>query len=235
MSLRSAREPIDTSNPSGRLIFQMLASFAEYDRENIAERPRAGLQRAFRAGKYMGRIPYSYRADEEARLVVVPEEAAVVREIMANVVEGSTLYAEAKRLNDLGLPSPGIRYGTTERKPGRSWSATTLHNIVHQRAYSGVHEVKFKDDEAPIERVVPALIDHGLQEQAKAALQHNKRYRDRKRDRNYLLAGLVKCAVCGYACTGHSASARGKRYHYYRCTDGRSEGIRKSPPTAPRF
>jgi site-specific DNA recombinase len=32
-SLRSATEPIDTSNPSGRLIFQMLASFAEYERE----------------------------------------------------------------------------------------------------------------------------------------------------------------------------------------------------------
>src|SRR5215218_3129977 len=31
VSLRSATEPIDTSNPSGRLIFQMLASFAEYD------------------------------------------------------------------------------------------------------------------------------------------------------------------------------------------------------------
>jgi site-specific DNA recombinase len=38
VSLRSGREPIDTSTPSGRLIFQMLASFAEYDRENIAER-----------------------------------------------------------------------------------------------------------------------------------------------------------------------------------------------------
>ncbi len=31
VALRSATEPIDTSNPSGRLIFQMLASFAEYD------------------------------------------------------------------------------------------------------------------------------------------------------------------------------------------------------------
>src|SRR5215217_8927245 len=30
VSLRSATEPIDTSTPSGRLIFQMLASFAEY-------------------------------------------------------------------------------------------------------------------------------------------------------------------------------------------------------------
>jgi site-specific DNA recombinase len=46
VGLRSATEPIDTSNPSGRLIFQMLASFAEYERETIGERTRAGLHRA---------------------------------------------------------------------------------------------------------------------------------------------------------------------------------------------
>jgi site-specific DNA recombinase len=46
VSLRSATEPIDTSNPSGRLIFQMLASFAEHERETIGERTRAGLHRA---------------------------------------------------------------------------------------------------------------------------------------------------------------------------------------------
>jgi DNA invertase Pin-like site-specific DNA recombinase len=42
VALKSATEPIDTSNPSGRLIFQMLASFAEYERETIRERTRAG-------------------------------------------------------------------------------------------------------------------------------------------------------------------------------------------------
>jgi site-specific DNA recombinase len=47
VALRSATEPIDTSTPSGRLIFQMLASFAEYDRQSIIERTRAGLRRAF--------------------------------------------------------------------------------------------------------------------------------------------------------------------------------------------
>jgi len=159
VSLRSAREPIDTSTASGRLIFQMLASFAEYDRENIAERTQAGQRRAFRNGKYVGRIPYGYRLDGDERLEVVPEEAELVREIISNIAEGSTLYAEAKLLNGLGLPSPGIRYGKTERKPGRSWSATTIHNIVHQRAYSGVHQVTFKGDEKPIERPVAALVD----------------------------------------------------------------------------
>jgi site-specific DNA recombinase len=98
-TLRSGREPIDTSNPSGRLIFQMLASFAEYDRENIRERTQAGLHRAFRRGKHMGRIPYGYRANADAQLEIVEQEAEIVREIIANIAGGSTLYAEAKRLN----------------------------------------------------------------------------------------------------------------------------------------
>ena len=216
-SLRSATEPIDTSNPSGRLIFQMLASFAEYERETIGERTRAGLHRAYRNGKYMGRVPYGYCLDEDARLEVVAEEAAIVREITANIAEGSTLYREAKRLNDLGVASPGWRYGTSQRKPGRCWCATTISKIIHQPAYSGIHVVKINGGEDYIERKVPAIMDPDLQERAKVMLTENKRRPDRKRDRKYLLAGLVKCAACGYAFTGHSSTARGKKYHYYRC------------------
>jgi DNA invertase Pin-like site-specific DNA recombinase len=57
VALKSATEPIDTSSPSGRLIFQMLASFAEYERETIRERTQAGLQRAYRGGKHFGAAP----------------------------------------------------------------------------------------------------------------------------------------------------------------------------------
>src|SRR5215218_2340816 len=72
VSLRSATQPIDTSTPSGRLIFQMLAGFAEYDRETIGERTRAGLHRALRNGKHIGRIPYGYRlGSDEISLEIV--------------------------------------------------------------------------------------------------------------------------------------------------------------------
>ncbi len=60
VALRSGREPIDTSTPLGRLIFQMFASFAEYDRESIRERTQAGQRRAFKNGRQMGSIPYGY-------------------------------------------------------------------------------------------------------------------------------------------------------------------------------
>ena len=120
VALKSATEPIDTSTPSGRLIFQMLASFAEYERETIRERTRAGLHRAYRGSRHFGAVPYGYRTDAQGRLQVVPEEAKIVREIVSNVAEGSTLYAEAKRLNDLGVPTPGWRYGSGPRGTWRT-------------------------------------------------------------------------------------------------------------------
>jgi site-specific DNA recombinase len=110
VALKSATESIDTSTPSGRLIFQMLASFAEYDRQSIIERTRAGLRRAFKNGRHGGVIPYGYDIAQEGSFVVVEEEATVVRQIITNIAEGgSSAYAETKRLNAEGVPSPGKR------------------------------------------------------------------------------------------------------------------------------
>src|SRR5918995_4008909 len=110
VALRTTTEPVDTSTPSGRLIFQMLASFAEYERGTIKERTQAGLHRAFRAGKQMGCIPYGYDVASDGAFVVVEDEARVVREIIANIAAGATLYSEAKRLNDESVPAPGHKY-----------------------------------------------------------------------------------------------------------------------------
>lgn len=46
---------IDTSTPSGRLMFGMLSLFADFERSIIAERTRAGMERARKQGKKIGR------------------------------------------------------------------------------------------------------------------------------------------------------------------------------------
>jgi len=236
VALKSATEPIDTSNPSGRLIFQMLASFAEYERETIRERTQAGLHRAYRGGKHFGAAPYGYRTDDRSLLRVVPEEAEIVRGIIENVAEGSTLYAEAKRLNDLGLATPGWRYGNGKKRPGaKLWSVMTVSNIVRQSAYSGVHRVKTNGGKDVIEQPVPAVLEPGLQERAMAVLEENSRYRNRKNDRRYLLRGLVRCATCGGACTGHSSTRRGKKYHYYACRASKTYNFGAAPPHKASF
>jgi site-specific DNA recombinase len=231
VSLRSATEAIETATPSGRLIFQMLASFAEYERAAIGERTRAGLHRAYRGGRHVGAVPYGYLTDEHGHLQIVPEEAAVVRRIIEGVAGGSTLYAEAKRLNDIGHPAPGWRYGSGKRRPGSGiWSVSTVSKIVHQRAYSGTHEVKINGGADIIEQTVPAIVDAALQERAQITLTENKRYPNRKNDRKYLLAGLVKCGVCGSGCGGHPTTRKGKKYFYYTCRAGRTNNFGKGRP-----
>ena len=53
------------------------------------------LHRAFRGGKHVGAAPYGYRTDDRGFLQVVPAEAKIVRGIIENVAEGSTLRPSA--------------------------------------------------------------------------------------------------------------------------------------------
>ena len=182
----------------------------------------------------MGVVPYGYVANKNARLEVVREEAEVVREIFGRITGGASLYAVAKELNERHIPPPGRRYGSGKRRWQNRWAPTTVRNIVHQRAYSGVHEVTLGGSER-VERPVPAVIDPLVQEQAKAALAEGKRRTyQREGSRKYLLAGLVKCAICGYGCSGHASTSKGKRRSYYTCiTNFRAKVPQGGPHGAP--
>ena len=51
----SLTQNINTSTPEGKMFWQMLGVFAEYERELIVARTRAGLSRAIKQGKKLGR------------------------------------------------------------------------------------------------------------------------------------------------------------------------------------
>jgi DNA invertase Pin-like site-specific DNA recombinase len=61
----SATEAIDTSLPSGELVFQIFGAIAQFERALIAERVRAGLREARRNGKRIGRPPIRALTPEE--------------------------------------------------------------------------------------------------------------------------------------------------------------------------
>ena len=213
VALRSGTEPIDTSNPSGRLIFQMLASFAEFERASIRERTQAGLHRALRNGEQLGMIPYGYDIAPDDSFVIVEDEARIVAEIIANIAGGATLYSEAERLNDEGVPSPGSKYRGKPRKYGSMWRASTVQGIVKRGAYSGTHTVNTRKE--PIERKVPAIVEPGLQQKALAHMAENRRFSGGRPHREYLLRGLVRCERCGAVYSGGTSPSKGYRYHYY--------------------
>lgn len=60
----SLTEHIDTKSPAGRMIFQIVGAFAEFERELIRERTRAGMEAAIRRGAVVGRPRGMSPADE---------------------------------------------------------------------------------------------------------------------------------------------------------------------------
>lgn len=58
------QQGVDTSTPAGKAMFQMMGVFAEFERAMIAERIKAGLERAKENGKVIGRPPLAQSVRE---------------------------------------------------------------------------------------------------------------------------------------------------------------------------
>lgn len=81
---RSLTEAIDTTTPAGRMMMQMVGAFAEFEREMLRERTRAGLETARESGRVGGRRPKLSGAQQA--------------EIVRMVVHGEKTAAETARL-----------------------------------------------------------------------------------------------------------------------------------------
>jgi DNA invertase Pin-like site-specific DNA recombinase len=88
---------LDTShsNPAGRFLLHILGAAAEFERELIRDRVRAGMQAARRAGKNLGRPKAVFRRDQALRMRA---EGASVRAIARTY--GVGLATVMRALND---------------------------------------------------------------------------------------------------------------------------------------
>jgi DNA invertase Pin-like site-specific DNA recombinase len=79
---------MDTSTPAGRLIFNVIASIAQFEREIMLTRQREGIAKAKDDGKYKGRAPTARsRADRIIELSKVGLSAKAIVETMAGELD----------------------------------------------------------------------------------------------------------------------------------------------------
>jgi DNA invertase Pin-like site-specific DNA recombinase len=74
----SLRDAFDLTTPAGRLMFNMVASFAEFERDLIRERVKAGIANRRAKGFRVGRKPVSL---DPAKLKTLRSEGRTIREI----------------------------------------------------------------------------------------------------------------------------------------------------------
>lgn len=200
------KENINTQTMDGELMLSILSSLAESESRSLSQNTKWGIEKRFQNGTYkIGYPPFGYDWVNGA-MVINEDQAAVVKEIFADVLKGESTGAIAERLNQQGV--------TTKR--GKTWHGTTIRGIIKNEKYIGdaLFGKTFTDDS--FKRKVnrgdknqyfmkghhPAIIDKETFEQAQQMLVQNAKSKnivqdDDKYQNRYSFSGILKCGECG--------------------------------------
>ncbi len=222
----SITQHFDTSTSMGRLVLNVLLSFAQFERELISERTRDKIAAARRRGKWTGGpTVLGYRVDEQRRaLAVVPEEAAVVKLAFELYLKTRSIGAVAEKLNALGHTQKRHDTKKGKRIGGRAWDKNAVHRLLRNPLYAG--QVRQKDELHPGEHLPIVAADVFERVQKILTARSTGRGPRRSRRPEYLLTGILRCLPCDAAMTSSVGRGRnGKSYRYYRCRRENNEGI----------
>lgn len=209
---KSATEVYDTTNAMGRLFITLVAAIAQWERENLAERVRLGMEKKTKLGKWKGGLaPYGYKVIDKA-LVINDEEIEVVKAIF-ELSKTTGFFTIAKMLNERGYPT----------RRGSDWHVDTIRDIANNPVYAGyltfnesVKQYKLPPKEQKLyegihERIIPREDFWSLQD----ILEKRKVSGGKRETSNYYFSSILKCGRCGHSMSGHRGANRVKTY---RCS-----------------
>ncbi len=196
---------------TGRYLYGQLCLAAQLQRDLDSERMTGMQRRLFEDGRHRGHDPLGYRSLHDAagllvhprQLVIVPEEAAIVRRVWSELTRHS-LAEVADLMNREGVPHRGV------------WTRESVKDIARRgRMYLGLVVEKRGRDERP-GRHEPILSEAEYR-RTRAAIAARTRVGNKPRPfRHYVLRGLLYCG-CGTRMRGEAHLQRGTERRYYRC------------------
>jgi site-specific DNA recombinase len=231
----SVTQQFNTATSMGRLVLNVLLSFAQFEREIISERTRDKIAAARKKGKWSGGMPrLGYDVDPRSKkLVVNREEAARVRAIFRLYLERQALVPVVQELERRAWFNKRWVTRKGRRRGGRPFTKPRLYELLTNVLYVG--KVRHKRDVHDGEHaaIVPAALWHQVQTllkqngSASAAVPRSPT--------DALLQGLLRCVACGCAMTPSHATKHGnRRYRYYLCTEAQKRGRHTCPaPSLP--
>ena len=230
ISFVSVTQQFNTATSMGRLVLNILLSFAQFEREIISERTRDKIAATRRKGKWTGGVPLlGYELDpRSARLKINPKEATRVRAIFELYLQHRSLGTTVRELARRRWRSKRRHSRQGECCGGRPFTRGSLHRLLTNVTYTG--QVRYQNHLYPGEQ--PGIVPPETWGQVQELLQSN---RGRIENRSgALLQGLLYCRSCGYAMTPTSCRPSGKGYRYYLCCGAHRRGRNTCPaPSIP--
>ena len=213
VSFVSVTQQFNTTTSMGRLMLNVLLSFAQFEREVTGERIRDKITASKKKGLWMGGIPPLGYDVRERRLVPNPREAKLIRHIFQRFVEigSSTLLVKELRLD--GVTSKAWVTQDGKVREGKPIDKSLIYKLLHNRTYLG--ELRHREQWYPAEH--PAIIDQELWDSVHGILASNDRGRGNamRAAVPFLLKGMVFGEDGRALSPWHTTKRNGRRYRYY--------------------
>ena len=240
------KEHINTLEDTGEMLVTILGSQAQEESRNLSENTRWGIARRFENGtvivnhkKFMG-----YTKNEDGELVIVPEEAEVVRLIFRLYLEGMSVAGIKRHLEGKGiLTATGLN----------KWNEATIYQMLSNEKYMGdallqktytadfltkkklknngeVRQYYITDDH---EAIIPREIFHAVQQEMRRRAERHKpapamRTKGKKKgySSKYILSNLLTCGECGHPYRRLTWTRNGEKRIVWRCASRAEHGTR---------
>jgi DNA invertase Pin-like site-specific DNA recombinase len=224
VSFVSVTQEFNTATSMGRLMLNVLLSFARFEWEMISERTRDKMSAARRKGKWLGGAPVlGYDVDPQGgRLVVNQAEADRVREIFTICAGYTTLAAAQREVNARGFTTKEWTSKRGRHHRGSAFTPSRLDALLRNILYMG--QVRHKGVVYPGEQ--PALVEQELWSHVQEQLNLAARTGAAHHKIDALLLSFLYCAQCGERMGASCTSRQGRRHLYYVCRAGK----RRTPP-----
>jgi site-specific DNA recombinase len=232
VSFVSVTQQFNTATSMGRLVLNVLLSFAQFEREIISERTRDKIAATRRKGKWSGGMPilgYDVHSPRSG-LVVNAVEAQRVQAIFGLYLEHRGLLPVVEELSRRGWHNKRWTTRKGRLRGGQPFSKTTLHKLLTNPVYLG--KVRYKEEVHDGEHA--GIVNADLWQQVRVLLHHNRCAGPRSRGSSgALLRGLLRCRACGCAMiSAQTVRHPAVRYRYYVCLRAQKQGYRKCPKPA---
>ena len=194
---------IDTGTDDGELMLSILASYAQEESLSASENQKWRVRQNFENGQPWRGFMLGYRY-KDGQYIVVPEEAAIVRSIYTDFLDGKGVTAIMKRLNSEGILT----------QQGFTWHKSAITRILKNYTYTGnlLLQTKYRENHL----TKRTLVNHGQLPQYHATDTHEpiidigtynsvqlemyrraQKYGKPQTSRKYPFSGMITCAGCG--------------------------------------
>jgi len=205
VSFISVTERFDTSTPAGRLLRNIMLTFAQFERELTSERTKDKMLERAKRGFYNGGFaPFGYKR-ENKKLIINKREAEIIRLIFEIYVETGSVV----KVYDL------LKEKSIKNRQGKPFYKTVLGFLLRNPAYAG----KVKHNNQIYQGIHEPIISEEVFEMAQKI--HRKKMKKFRVYRDFLFGGLVNCENCNFKMspcfTNKYNKGKLERYYYYRC------------------